>query len=309
MKAAIIYNPNSGKHSTNKKLEKQFLSILREKGYEVEIYITEYHLHAKKIIQELSDDIDLVLVIGGDGTLNEAITGNCERVKPLLISPLPLGTTNDVCTMLGYGKNIITNLQDILNGVTCDIDIFEINGHPFIYVAGFGKFMNVPYDTKRETKKKWGYLAYVVEAVKSFFDKEHLYELTYEVDGETYTGLYSFISISNASRIAGFNNVFKNVKLNDGKIEVLFCNIAKKKDLIKSLYFLASNDITNVPGFYFHRTDKLKITFKKAPKSSWCIDGEKLEEENLIYEILKLRTIKMRVTKNASSELFIRQNK
>lgn len=309
MKAAIIFNPNSGKKTFNQKQEKQFLSILRENGYEVEIYITEYRFHAKKIIKELSDDIDLVLIIGGDGTLNEAITGNCERIKPLLISPLPVGTTNDVCTMLGYGKNIMTNLQDILNGISYDIDIFEINGHPFLYVAGFGKFMNVPYDTKREKKKKWGYLAYIMEGVKTFFDQDRLYELTYEVNGETYTGLYSFLSISNASRIAGFHNVFRDVKLNDGKIEVLFCNIAKKKDLIKSLYFLASNDISNVPGFYFHRTNQLKIIFKKNPKSAWCIDGEKLEEESLIYEIKKLKTIKMQVTKNASQELFIRQDK
>lgn len=305
MKAAIIYNPTSGKQFNTDKVRKQFLNILTEAKYEANFYVTEYHLHAKKIIKELSDDTDLVLVVGGDGTLNEVISGNCEREKQLLISPIPVGTTNDVCNMLGYGKNILTNLRNALNGEVKNLDIYAINGHPFIYVVGFGKFTNVPYDTKREKKKKWGYLAYVMEGVRSFFNKDTLYELTYEVESGKYTGLYSFISVSNASRIAGFNNVFKDVKLNDGKIEVLLSNIVKKKDLIRSLYFLASNDISNVPGFYFHRTSYLRITFKKIPKNSWCIDGEKLEDANLTYEIKKLTTIKVLVTKNADPNLFV----
>ena len=88
---------------------------------------------------------------------------------------------------------MINNLKMTLEGVTKNIDICMINDKPFIYVAAIGKFANIPYETPRELKKNIGYLAYISEAVKSFFDKTKLSELIYEVDGVEYRGLFSFI--------------------------------------------------------------------------------------------------------------------
>ena len=67
---------------------------------------------------------------------------------------------------VGYEKNIIKNLKLLLNGEEKDIDICLINGQPFVYVAGFGKFVNISYDTPRSLKKKYGYLAYLIEGLK-----------------------------------------------------------------------------------------------------------------------------------------------
>ena len=302
-KCAIIYNPLSGRKAKFKYLS-EFQKILKKHGYKSDIYYTEYKGHATEIVRDL-EPVDLVLSIGGDGTFNESITGNCMRSDRLVCAHIPCGTTNDVGTMMGYGKNMINNLKITLDGVVKNVDICMINGRPFVYVAAIGKFADIPYETPRKLKKKIGYLAYISEAIKSFFDKTRLNEIVYEVDGVEYRGLFSFIIISSANRISGINNFYKDVKLDDNRFEVLLCNISKKKDILKSLYFLKMYDVHKVPGIYSYKTDKLKIKFVDKPKKPWCLDGEKLDSSDDSYEIIIDRNIKMMIPEKNVSKLFV----
>lgn len=311
-KAVFIYNPNSGKKTFRKnkvitdfkKIEKIFNSY----QYEVVFIKTKYAGHAKEIVSEL-EQVDLVVSLGGDGTFNEVVTGNLKRKDKLVLSHLPYGTTNDIGAMFGLGKNIYKNLNLLLSGQERKIDICLVNGEPFVYVAGFGKFMNIPYETKRNLKKKIGYSAYIINAIEEFlFSKTPLYEMTYEVDGEKYHGLYSFALISNASRIAGIKNFYKNVTLNDGKFEVLLCNLKKKQDIIKSLIYLKASDITKVPGFYFHKTDHLKIKFIDKLKKPWCLDGEKMDDNIQEYDITITNNVRMLVPEKMIDKLFVKES-
>ncbi|MDD2434856.1 MAG: YegS/Rv2252/BmrU family lipid kinase [Bacilli bacterium] len=301
-KCIVIYNPNSGK-PTNHNFMNEFENILSKNDYDPTIIFTERKGHAKEIMINI-DDADLVISVGGDGTFNETVTGNFEREKKLLLSHIPVGTTNDIGAMFGYGKNVIANLKALLNGVVRGIDICLINNHPFVYVAGFGKFMNIPYETPRDLKKKIGYVAYLLEGAKSFKHKTSLYDLTYTCNGETYRGLYSFMLISNANRIAGINNFYKDVKLDDNQFEVLFCNLTTKSDIIKSLYYLKTSDITKVPGFYFHKTDKLDIIFAEPPKKVWCVDGEALPDNTTNFQIRIFRNMKIMLPSKNINKLF-----
>ena len=304
-KCAIVYNPNSGRKAKFNVMP-QFEEMLNRYGYEVEIHYTEYKRHAIEIVKNL-EHVDLLLSIGGDGTFNEAITGNYARKDRLVCAHIPVGTTNDIGVMMGYGKNMLNNLKMTLEGVVKGVDICLINDQPFIYVATIGKFAEIPYETPRELKKKLGYLAYIKEGVKSFFDKTKLHDVTYEVDGETYRGLFSFIIISSANRIAGINNFYKDVKLDDNCFEVLLCNFSKKKDIIRSLYFLTIYDIEKVPGIHFYKTDKIRMKFHSKPKKNWCIDGEKLEDESKIFDITIDRNIKMMIPKKNIDKLFVKK--
>ena len=305
-KGVVIYNPNSGKKSKTSFL-KQYEQILLNGGYESEIIFTKYHGHAVKIVEEL-EPCDLVLSVGGDGTFNEVMTGNFKREEKLLLAHLPLGTTNDIGSMFGYSKNPISNLKMLMSsGVVKGIDICTINGSPYTYVAGFGKFLNVPYETPREKKKKYGHLAYLIEAFKSLRDKTKLYDISYEIDGEEYRGLFSFMIASNANRVAGFNNFLPDIKLDDDRFEVLFCNLTTKKDILKTLYYLRTNDITKVPGFYFYKTNNLKLTFNSPWKKNWCIDGEKYEESTNFFKIEIVHDIKIYMPDKNVDKLFIKK--
>ena len=293
----LICNMESGKGIKRQELN-AIIKILKDYDYKTNLYLTEKHGDAKRYVKKL-DYADLVLSIGGDGTFNEIVTGNYQRKNKLLLSHIPVGTTNDIGHMLGLNKNII-------KGEVKQVDLGLINNTPFFYVAGFGKFINVPYQTSRKLKKKFGHLAYLMNGLKEFFQTTKLYELEYTVNGTTYHGYYSLILISNANRIAGFNNVYKEVKLDDDKFEVMFCNITRRKDLVKTLILLIKTGITNVPGIYCHTCNEIEINFKERIKNNWTIDGEKLKEEKKKYKFTINKDFKMLLPKKNIPKLFIK---
>lgn len=303
-KCAIVCNKKSGRGIKEEDLAK-ILNILFEKGYEGKIYITKEEKDAIKIVEDL-EDVDLILSIGGDGTFSEVIEGNLKRENKTLLAHIPIGTTNDVGNMLGMGKNIINNVKDVLDGQSKKVDICFINDHPFIYVAGFGKYITVSYDTPKEFKKAFGYFAYLFQGIIEFFKPTRLYEIEYSVNNETYKGLYSMILVSNANRIAGINDIYKDMKLDDKNFEVLFCNISKRKDLIKSFYYFKTTELNRVPGIFFHRTDKLQITFKKKIKSYWTIDGDRFEDRKKTYTFTTDNYINMLIPKKNIDKLFLK---
>lgn len=293
----LICNKESGKGIKTETLN-QIIKKIESHGYKANLYLTHEKGDAKEYVRKL-EKADLVLSIGGDGTFNEIVSGNYLREEKLVLSHIPVGTTNDLGHMLGLNKNIIKNVEKVLEGKIKQVDLGLINNQPFAYVAGFGKFINVPYQTSRKLKKKIGHLAYLLNAVKEFFHITKLYELEYTVNGETYHGLYSLILISNANRIAGFNNIYKEVKLDDDKFEIMFCNITRRKDLVKTLMLLMRTGITNVPGIFCHTSNEIEIRFKEDFKNRWTIDGEDLQDERKTFKITMDKNLKMLVpTKN-----------
>ena len=306
-KCLFVYNPNSGKYNkevTLPKIEK----ILNEYDYFVIIEKTKYKGDATSIVANI-DKCDLVVSIGGDGTFNEVMTGNFMRKDRIVLCHLPSGTTNDVGAMWGYGKNMLNNLKLALNGKVKRIDICTINDKPFVYSAGFGKFMNIPYETPRELKKRIGHLAYIREGARDFFRKVKLYDITYEVDNEKYRGLFSFALITNANRVAGINNFYKDIKLDDNKFEVLLCNITKLKDIVKTLYFFALYDASKIPGFYFYQTDNIKIKFNSPLKKPLCIDGESFDDMSGSYNIKIDHNVYVLMPKKNINSLFVEKKK
>ena len=128
--------------------------------------------------------------------------------------------------------------------------------------------------------------------------------MTYEANGEQITGLYSLALICNARRIGGFE-VFKEVKMDDDNFEVLLTNITRKKDIIRSLYYLATNDITKLPGFYFFRTNHLRIRLKEVPRKNWCLDGEKYKSKEKVFDITINKETRMLLPKAELKNIFI----
>lgn len=305
-KCIVIYNPNSG-HKEVKKYLPQIEKLITKKGYELEIFPTKYRGHAIELVEALPQ-VDLLMSFGGDGTFNEIMTGNLKRKEKLLLTHIPVGTTNDIGAMLGYNKNILDNVKSSLNGVVKGIDIGIINERPFIYVAGFGKYTNISYETPRKSKKRIGHLAYIAEGIKATFRKTKLYDITYEIDGEKYRGLFSLVLISNTNHIAGIKNIYKDIKLDDDRFEIVFCTIRKKKDILKSLYFLTLYGPSKVPGMYFYRSNNIKITINNTINSSFCVDGEKLEKDQQNkYTVTMINDIKVLIPNKNTKKLFKKQ--
>lgn len=280
----VIYNPNSGKLSNRNDIKK-IHKILENYGYETKIIYTEYRGHAKEITKKLKD-CDLLLCAGGDGTLNEVISGNIERKHPILLGHLPLGSVNDVAHMYGMSTNTIKNIALLLNGVEKNIDVCLINGSPFVYVACIGALVDVSYATPRKLKERYGRMAYILYGIKQLKEKMVFHKLKYTVDGVTHEDEFSFIFITNSNRVAGVSvkNILEDVKLDDSKFEVLLLKIRNKWDILKALHYLKRRELNDIPGFTYFKTDHIKLEFEETPPS-WCIDGDELEHNDKTFEI------------------------
>lgn len=301
-KCVVIINPKSGNGRIKNNLSK-FGVILDNYNYDYEIIFTEYRNHASKIIYELEDDIDLVISVGGDGTFSEVMNGNLRREKPLILSHLPVGTTNDIGHMYGLGNNLFTNLKLILEGTIKEIDVGLINNRAFTYVASFGKFMDIPYQTPQELKKKLGYLAYIFGVFKRIFNYTTTHDIDFSIDGVKHTGRYTFIIISNANRIAGINNFYDDIKLDDSKFEVMLCSLKKKRDILKAFYNFKTRDVSSVGGVEVYKASEMKILFKDKEKT-WCVDGEMFQDNKNEYIVSLKSGIKIQIPNKNIKKLF-----
>lgn len=302
-KCVIIMNPESGKKKKITSYQK-FYDISRKYGYDTEIIFTKAKGDGKNIIQALDKNTDLVVSAGGDGTLNEIVAGNLLREKKLTIAPLPMGSTNDVGTMYGLDSDVFKNLEVLLKGKPKKIDICKINNTPFVYVACLGDYIDMAYATPRSLKKRYGKIAYIMYGLKQFRNKINQYDLKYRIDGKEYSGTYSFIFISNSSRIAGQPDIYYDVKLDDNMFEVAFAHVKTKKDMLKMLVLVSTVDVKNIPDIEYYRTDNLEIEFLTGPKTSWCIDGEEYKSSSMKFTFNVEQSMKMQVPTEKANELF-----
>ena len=248
---------------------------IKEKKYELkEIRYTKAKRDATRIVEELEDDVDLVISAGGDGTLNEVVTGNLKRNKKLVLANLPMGTTNDVANMYGYTKNYQKNLELLLNGVRKKVDVCYIDETPFVYVACLGDYIDMAYNTPRDLKKKYGKTAYILYGLRQLRNKIHRYKVKYKVDGVEHEGEYSFFFITNSSRVAGVDDIYYDVKMDDNMFEVALANPKTKADILRMLVQVTMKDVKEVPGITYYQTNNFEIEFLNKRKTSWCIDGE-----------------------------------
>lgn len=303
-KCVIIYNKKSGKVKPST-LINGFYNIVEDYGYKLEVITTNRKGHATTIMEELPNDIDLVIAAGGDGTFNEAIRGNIKRKKKLLMAHLPLGTTNDVGTMYGFSKNYNIDLELILTGVKKNIDVIMLNGDPFVYVAAFGNFINVTFDTPKKWKERFGRLAYLLFGFTEIKERIHMNHIKYTIDGVEKEGKFSYIFITNSNRIGGVDNIYPDIKLDDNKFEVLLCNIKNKAEIIRSLYLMRNKGIENVPGCEYYCTSNLKLEFDETPKFSWGLDGEEYKSETNIFEFSVNKDINILLPEYNIDKLFI----
>ena len=302
-KCIIIMNPESGKKKKIKSYQ-NFYDILRKYGYDTDIIFTKARGDAKNIIQALDKDVDLVISGGGDGTLNEIVSGNLLREKSLTIAPLPMGSTNDVGSMYGLESSIYKNLEKLLKGKAKKVDVCKINDTPFVYVACLGDYIDMAYATPRSLKERYGKIAYIMYGLKQFRNSINQYDIKYRVDGKEYEGTYSFIFITNSSRVAGQPDVYYDVKLDDNMFEVALANVKNKKEMLKMLVLISTIDVKKVPNITYYRTNNFEIEFLTKPKTSWCIDGEEYKSDDLTYKFSVNTEMKMLVPKESVNKLF-----
>ena len=165
--------------------------------------------------------------------------------------------------------------------------------------------MDIPYQTPQELKKRLGYFAYLFEIFKRIFNHIPKYDIDFSIDGVKHTGRYTFIIISNANRIAGINNFYGDIKLDDFKFEVMLCSLSKKRDILKAFYALKTRDVSSVGGVEIYKASEMKIHFK-GKDEVWCVDGEKFDKDTRDYLISLKRGVKIQIPNKNIEKLFLK---
>lgn len=303
-KCVMIYNKKSGKIKSED-IEEKFYEIVKKYDYDLEIISTKKKGDGEHIMKSLPDSIDLVISAGGDGTFNEVIKGNIKRKKKLLMAHLPLGTTNDVGAMYGYGKDYIEDLEMIFNGVKKNIDVIMVNGNPFVYVAAFGNFINISFDTPKKLKERFGRFGYILFGLSEVKEKIRINHIKYTVDGITKEGDYSFIFVTNSNRIGGIKNIYQDIKLDDNKFEVVFCPVKTKFKLLRILSHIKFHGVENIPGCEYYSTSNMKIEFEEKPSYSWGLDGEEFISDDKVFDFSINKDINILLPTTNIDKLFV----
>lgn len=270
-KLLFIYNPKAGKAKIKNKLS-DILDVFAKADYEITVFPTQARGDARHKMENRSKDYDLVVCSGGDGTLDETVTGMVESGFKTPIGYIPAGSTNDFGGSLSLPKNMLRAAEAIVQGRTFSCDIGTFNEDVFVYIAAFGIFTEVSYETGQDVKNVLGHMAYVLEGMKRLSTIKS-YPMRVSFDDKIIVGDFIFGMITNSYSVGGFKNITgKNVLLDDGVFEVTLIKQPKNPiELNNIMVSLLNHDIdTNV--MYCFRTAKLVI--ESTEPVAWTLDGE-----------------------------------
>lgn len=272
-KLLFVYNPHAGKGRIKENLS-NIIEIFVSGDYEVTIYPTAKSKDATRIVAENGENFDIIACSGGDGTLNEITDGIMQLKHKPPVGYIPAGTTNDFARSIGIPSNMVEAAKNIITGTPKSLDIGCINGDYFNYVAGFGAFTDVSYETPQSYKNAIGSLAYILEGIKRITNiKSYHLVINYEdkiIEDDFIVGI-----ITNSTSVAGLKNISEligDVKMDDGLFEV---NLVKKLQNPSQLQYIINTLIQREPDpnyIYSFRTNHLKITGDRS--FPWTADGE-----------------------------------
>ena len=268
----FIYNPHAGKELLKPKLS-DIIDIFVKAGYEVVAYPTQSYRDAYRKVSEYdSDEYDLVVCSGGDGTIAEVVTGMMQRDKRDPIGYIPTGTTNDFANSLHIPKGLLRAADNAVNGTLFPCDVGKFNDDIFVYIAAFGLFTDVSYQTKQEMKNVLGHLAYVLEGTKRLFNVPS-YRIKVTHDGETLEDEFIFGMVTNSRSVGGFRNMIgKQVVFDDGLFEVTLIKTPKNPLALQEI--VASLLIEQVDTKHMYSFKTGRITFESLEEIPWTLDGE-----------------------------------
>jgi diacylglycerol kinase (ATP) len=299
-KLYFLFNPVAGRGQIRTSLA-DVVEVFTRAGYETTVRSTEGRGAAEKLAREFDADLyDYFVCSGGDGTLDEAVTGIMQRgdaEKPVTVGYIPAGSTNDFGASLGISTDMKSAAETIVHGHTerCDIGKFNAEAY-FVYVAAFGLFTEVSYSTPQDQKNLLGHSAYILQAMRelSRFDKIRPYHIRVTTDHEVFENDYAVGMITNSRSVGGFEGITgKHVDLSDGLFEVTLIRMPKNPvELNGIITNLLASDLHNE---YMDHVKTSRLIVESEESISWTRDGEyggdhtRVELENL-KQVLQIRT-------------------
>ena len=272
-KLLFVYNARSGKARIKRYLS-DIINIFIQSGYYVESYQTQSVCDAKKQIAGRGQHFDLIVVAGGDGTLNEGISGMMHLGRRIPIGYIPSGSTNDFATSLKLPKDMLQAAKLAVDGNPAYVDIGGFNRSNFVYIAAFGAFTDVSYSTPQDLKNLLGHSAYIIEALKQFGNIMTSYHFRIEREnGQIIEDDFIYGMVTNSVSAGGFKGITgRNIILDDGLFEVTLLKKPKNPLELQEIMtaMLTAEDNTDL----IHSFKSARVTITSEEPVPWTLDGE-----------------------------------
>lgn len=270
-KLLFVYNPKAGKAKIRNKLA-DILDVFTKAGFEVTVYPTGQKGDAVEIVANRKPIYDLVVCSGGDGTLDEVVTGMMQSSFKTPIGYIPAGSTNDFGGSLYLPKNMVAAAEKIVWGRNFRCDVGSFNKDVFVYIAAFGIFTDVSYETDQEIKNVLGHMAYVLEGMKRISSVKS-YHLKVSYEDKVIEDDFIFGMITNSTSVGGFKKITgKNVELDDGVFEVTLIKYPQNAiELTRIMNSLVNRDIDTGTTYCF-KTSSIRL--ESEEEVAWTLDGE-----------------------------------
>ena len=306
-KLLFVYNPRAGKEMLKPRLS-DVLDIFVKAGYEVTVHPTQAYRDAYYQIKEYEvGKYDLIACSGGDGTIDEVATGMMKRremgkdVVP--VGYIPAGTTNDFAKSLHIPRKPLAAADNAVKGVPFPCDIGKFNDSVFVYIAAFGIFTDVSYETDQAVKNVLGHM----EGAKRIFNIPS-YKIKVEHDGEVIEDEFIFGMVTNSRSVGGFSNmVGKNIVFDDGLFEVTLIKTPKNPIALQEI--IAALLIEQVDTKHMYTFKTKKITFDSVEEIPWTLDGEFGGEQDYVEIENVQKAMEIMVPENHVLELSEQKNK
>ena len=267
----FIFNLRSGKGKIKENLA-EIVDIMVKAGWEVTVYTTQCQRDAVEKARLEAGEYDRIVCSGGDGTLDEVVTGMMKAKSRVPIGYIPAGSTNDFGNSLGIDKDMRKAAQIAASGRMFPCDIGRFNDDFFVYVAAFGLFTDVSYQTSQDMKNVLGHAAYILEGAKQLWDIPSM-RMQVEYDGNVLYDEFIYGMITNSNSVGGFDGLISgDVILNDGVFEVTLIKTPKNPMELSEVLACLTNIRKESDMLYTFQTSSIKFTSSESV--SWTLDGE-----------------------------------
>lgn len=279
----FIINPHSGVQKRIN-LEMLIAQELDKTHFQYDIAYTEYAGHATELAaQAVSEGCDIVVAVGGDGSVNEVAKSliNTDTVLGIL----PAGSGNGFAMHLGWGRDMASVLRRFSAAKVEIIDTCLMNNRPFINLAGVGFEAKVVYNTRNAPKR--GFQGYV----KGFFNQLFTYKFknyTIKIDGKIIESEALTITVANAP-MYGYNFVIAPLaKLNSGKLEVVVIKRAQRLRYLMTVIRMFTGSINKSPLVTHFSGEKIEIALNEPDFAQVDGEGYPIETEKLVFTVKHL---------------------
>lgn len=265
-RALLLVNRHArqGKDSLSEAIDK-----LQTLGVELVEESTENPRQLSELIRRYQHEVDLVIVGGGDGTLNAAVDALIDTQLPLGI--LPLGTANDLARTLGIPNSLAEACEIIAKGQSQRIDLGWVNGKHFFNVASLGLSVQITQKLTKEVKRRWGILAYAATALQVILQTRP-FRAEIQINGDLIPVKTVQIAVGNGRYYGGGMTVVHDATIDDQRLDLYSLELNHWWQIIALLPAMRQGRHSEWSGVRALRGQEIKVyTRKPRPLNT---DGE-----------------------------------